>query len=54
MCPDASITARGPLRVPDMYVVVMSIGNGITTNDELFHEEYLSGIPPKLTEYGFT
>jgi len=54
MWPDASMIAPGPLRVPVTYVVVRSIGNGITTNDELFHVAYLSGIPPKLTEYGFT
>jgi hypothetical protein len=47
---EASMIALGPFRVPDTYVVVRSIGNGTTAKAEFFHEEYLSGIPPKLTE----
>jgi len=47
---EASRMALGPFRVPETYVVVRSIGNGTTAKAEFFHEEYLSGIPPKLTE----
>src|SRR5512143_2010111 len=46
--------ARGPLRVPVMYVVVMSTGNGITTKVASFHDAYLPDIPPNVTEYGIT
>src|SRR5512141_309627 len=54
MWEEASRMARGPLRVPVMYVVVMSTGNGITTKVAAFHDAYLPDIPPKVTEYGIT
>src|SRR3990170_1579408 len=54
MWEEASRMARGPLRVPVMYVVVMSTGNGITTKVASFHDAYLPDIPPNVTEYAIT
>jgi hypothetical protein len=54
MWDEASRMARGPFRVPVMYVVVKSTGNGITTKVASFHDAYLPDIPPNVTEYGIT
>jgi hypothetical protein len=50
MWEEASRMARGPFRVPAMYVVVMSIGKGTTAKVASFQDAYFPEIPPNVTE----